>query len=77
MSIEQMAWGSAELLEQNRRRRLKELRREIQQYEARYELSSDLLEKELEAGRLRETAEVCNWLIALETYQALDHEPKA
>ena len=74
MSVQQAVWDTSELLEQNRQRLLKELRREIREYEARYELSSDRVEKELEAGRLRETGEICDWLIAAEMYRALQNE---
>ena len=50
---------------------LKDLRRKIQSYEARFELSSDRLESELAAGHLRETAEICDWVIAVKTYRIL------
>lgn len=72
MPIEHVDWETDALLEQNRTRLLKELRRKIQDYEARFELPSDRLRSELAAGHLRETAEICDWVIAVETYRALE-----
>ena len=74
MTVEPRVWDDAALLEQNRRRLLDDLRQKISGYEARYELSSDGVEAELATGRLRETAEICDWLIALRAYRTLEHE---
>jgi len=52
-------------LEQNRRRLVQEFRREVAQYERRYELPSSKLKAALSDGRLSETAEVAAWLILL------------
>ncbi|MBI2320944.1 MAG: hypothetical protein HYU88_02320 [Chloroflexi bacterium] len=71
MAIPETRWSQNEPLEANRQRLLKELRRRICDYEARYELRSDQVRKELKAGRLRETAEICDWVISIEAYQAL------
>jgi hypothetical protein len=71
MTIEHATWGSPELLDQNRRRLLLELEQELRVYERRYELSSHLVEQELKAGRLRETAEICDWVIAYTAFRAL------
>ena len=71
MTVRDRAPGDAALLEQNRERLLKELRHKIRRYEARFELSSERLEAEVASGRLRETAEICEWLIAFETYRTL------
>lgn len=72
--MRQLIWDNAELLEQNRQRLLKELRALMWGYEARYELGSDWVEAELAAGRLRETAEVCDWVISLHAYRTLLEE---
>lgn len=74
MAIGHLAWDNAALLEQNRQRLLKEMGRRLREYEARYELSSDRLEEELAAGRIRETHEVCKWLVDLRAYRAMSHE---
>jgi predicted transcriptional regulator len=71
MAVQSVGWDADTLLEQNRQRLLKELRAVLHAYEARYELPSDRLEAELAAGRIRETEEVCDWLISWHTYQAL------
>lgn len=52
----------------------KQLITELREYEHRYELRSDQIERELKAGRLRETAEIARWLIAYEAYRALSDE---
>jgi hypothetical protein len=74
VAIQPVAWDDADLLEQNRQRLLKECRQRMRVYEARYELGSDRVETELAAGRLRETAEVCDWIITLHTYRAVQGE---
>ena len=63
-----------ELLEQNRQRLLRELRSKARQYEARHELRSTELEAALASGRLHDTAEVCDWVIAVHTIRALERE---
>jgi RNA polymerase-interacting CarD/CdnL/TRCF family regulator len=59
------------------RRLLQQVRRRLARYERRYELASDQLAAALASGRLRDTAEVCRWLIDYETYQALRSERTA
>jgi len=77
VAVEGLVWGNAALLQQNRRRLMGELREKIRRYEARYEIASSRVEVELKSGRLRETAEICDWLIAFRTYLALEHEQQA
>ena len=71
MAIQEAAWGNAELLEQNRLRLLEDSERKMREFEARYELRSDRVEAEMDAGRLRETAEICDWVIAYHRYCSL------
>lgn len=52
-------------LEQNRKRLVQEFRREVAQYERRYELPSAKLRDALNDGRLQETAEIAAWLFLL------------
>ena len=66
--------NSVDLLEQNGQRLLQELHRKLREYESRYELSSNRVEAALATGQLRDTAEVCDWVVALRTLQALVHE---
>jgi hypothetical protein len=73
MAVQHVEWDNRVLLDQNRTRLLRSLRRKLRGYEARFELSSDRLDQELAAGRLRETAEICDWVIAFHTYRALKH----
>jgi predicted transcriptional regulator len=61
----------AAMLEENRRRLVADLRPILAAYETRYEIPSDRIAEELEAGRLRDTEDVCDWVIAWETYRAL------
>lgn len=77
MTVQHLTWSSAQLLQQNRDRLLRELRGKMKRYEARYEIASSRVEDEVASGRLRETAEVCDWLIALRTYRLLQDEQQA
>lgn len=61
-------------LEQNRRRLLQEFRREVAQYERRYEIPSTKLQAALRDGRLQETAEVAAWLLLLAALALLARE---
>jgi len=56
-----------------RRRMVRATLRKMRRYEARYELTSDRVEAEMSAGRLRETAEVCDWVIAYHSYLSLQN----
>lgn len=77
MAVEKLAWSNDMLLQQNADRLLQELRDKMRRYEARYEIASGRIEEELASGRLRETAEVCDWLIAFRTYRRLQDEQQA
>jgi len=59
------------LLEENRQRLLRELPAIINAFELRYELPSTGLAKALEDGRIADTEEVCEWVIAWEALSAL------
>jgi hypothetical protein len=74
MTVQDVTGDSKLPLDQNRQRLLKEVRVSLSTYEARYELASDQLEGELAAGRIRETAEICDWVIALHSYRLLERE---
>ncbi len=71
MAVRSYAWDDPNVLEANRQRLLKDMRKRMYQYEARYELSSERLEAELAEGRIRETDEVSDWIITFHTYRAL------
>ncbi len=77
MTVEHLTWSNTQLLRQNTDRLLRELRNKLALFEARYELPSSRVEEELAAGRLRETTEICDWLIALRTYRLLQDEREA
>ena len=74
MTIGETTWTSGELLERNRDRLIKELRRKVHSYEAQYETSSGQVEAQLANGQLRDTAEICDWVIAFHTLSALEDE---
>ena len=74
MAVQNVTWDSETLLEQNRQRLMKELIASLREYENRFELGSERLDDELAAGRIRETAEICDWVIAFHSYQALVRE---
>lgn len=50
---------------------------EVDVFEDRYELPSDLLEDALRRGEIRETAEVVRWWIAYQTLRGLADEREA
>jgi hypothetical protein len=76
VTIERPEPGVVEaVLSENRRRLLAELRPLIDAYETRYEIASSDLSRALEAGLVRDTEDVCDWLIAWETYRALTAGP--
>ena len=52
-------------LEQNRRRLIRDFRREAAEYERRYEMPSSQVKTALAEGRLQETAEIAAWLLVL------------
>ncbi len=74
MAVQDVVWTNSELLEQNRRRLIKELRAKLSGFQARYEVAFDQVETEIAKGRLKETAEVCEWVIALHALRALERE---
>jgi hypothetical protein len=71
MSGERTPWPSNEELGRHTQDLVKRLEDELREYEVRYDVRSDRLESELQAGRLRETADVADWLIAFRTYRKL------
>jgi hypothetical protein len=72
MATQSKVVSGGELLEADEGALRERLGRKLREYEARYELASERVREEVEGGRLRETAEVCDWLVAIETVQALD-----
>ena len=74
MAVKDIAWTNRELLLQNRERMTKELHAKVRGFEARYEMSSVQMEAALVRGDVRETAEICEWVIALHTLRALEAE---
>lgn len=70
-TVEQSVWDNPELLQQNRVHLIHHLQRKIRGYEAQYELASGQVETELQRGRIRDTADVCDWVIAFRTLRAL------
>ena len=71
MAVGKMQWDDPIILEYNRQRLRQELARRWRHFEAVYGVKSADIEGELQAGRLHETAEVCEWLIAYHTYLAI------
>lgn len=68
MTVEYDTWSNPGLLEENRKRIVRAALQKMRRYEARYELLSSSVEEEMNAGRLVETAEICDWLIAYHRY---------
>ncbi len=71
MAVRYDDWRDPAMLAENREQLLAKLTGKLRGYEARYELSSSRLEEELNAGRLRDTAEVADWVITFHAYQRL------
>jgi hypothetical protein len=74
---QRVTWPSAEELEANRRNLIRRLQATIADYETRHGIRSDQLRAELTAGRIRETAEIADWLISFKTLRKLQHERPA
>lgn len=72
-AVQNTAWGNAELLEENRERLTRECTQKLHEYEMRYELASGHVESEMAQGRLRETAEVCDWVMTYHLYRSLQN----
>lgn len=73
MTAQPTGQEAEDLLEQNRKRALQTTLCKMQRYEARYEMPSSSVEAEMNAGRLRETAEICDWVIAYHRYILLQN----
>ena len=71
MVVEHSAWPSPDELERNREALTERLQGVIRAYEARFCLPSDRVAEDLTTGRLRETAEVADWLMTLKAYRTL------
>jgi len=65
----------AAVLEDNQRRLVASLRARLQSFEARYELRSESVRDALTDGRLRDTEDVCDWVVAWEAYCAATAGP--
>jgi hypothetical protein len=63
------------LFAENRARLVAELTPRLRDYESRYELASTDLEAALADGRIRDTEDICDWVIAWETLRALKGDP--
>jgi hypothetical protein len=46
----------------------------IQRFERRYEMSSKVMREQFQLGRIRETAEICSWLMLLRVKEDFDGE---
>lgn len=77
MVVERVTRPDADQLAENERRLLRTLAAELHAYEVRYQIPSEDLAGALDAGRLYETAEIADWLISLDAYQALTRERSA
>jgi hypothetical protein len=58
-------------LEANSRRLHGELSHKLHRFEWRYEITSERMEEELKAGRLRETSDVADWIVTIRAFQRL------
>lgn len=75
--VERVTWPGAEQLAENEQQLIRTLAAELHDYEARYQIPSEDLADALDDGRLHETAEIADWLISLDAYQALTRERSA
>ncbi len=66
-------WPSQKELRKNRRRLERELKKKIAQYEVRYERKSENLESDFRAGKIKDTAEICDWAIIYETLKRISN----
>ncbi|MBE9178720.1 hypothetical protein IQ268_09120 [Oculatella sp. LEGE 06141] len=47
----------------------------IKEFECRYEMSSDAMKQQLSQGLIKETAEICSWLLLLKVKNNLKMRP--
>lgn len=66
-----------EELEYNRHVVTQQLQRVVRTYETRYELRSESVSEALRTGRLPETFEICDWLVAYEALKRIGPERPA
>ena len=74
MIIPDYTSDSPELRDQMRRQTIEEYRHRLREFEQRYELASERAEEEMARGRLRDTAETCEWVITYHAYLMLRNE---
>lgn len=48
---------------------------QIKKFECRYEMSSVVMKQKLSSGKIKETAEVCSWLLLLKVKDSLGLRP--
>ena len=77
MIVRDYTSDSPELRDQMRRQSIEEYRHRLSEFEQRYEVASERVEEEMARGRLRDTAETCEWVITYHAYLMLQKELNA
>jgi hypothetical protein len=67
MAVRYVDWTDPIMLNANHQQLLTKLKSKLQVFEMRYELKSSQLQDAIEAGKIKETAEVASWVV---TYRA-------
>ena len=73
MVAQRADWGDERKLEENKQVLREKYLRKLREFEARYEMRSAQLDAALQAGTLRETFEIDDWLITYRAYRKLGY----
>jgi hypothetical protein len=73
MVAQRADWDDQGQLVENEQALRKRFLAKLREYEARYEIKSDRVDFAISVGSLRETAEVCDWLITYKAYRKLGY----
>ena len=76
MAVRYVDWTDPVMLSANYHQLLNKLKSKLQILETRYELKSSQLQDAIEAGKIKETAEVASWVVAYRAYRKItDAQP--
>ena len=64
-------WPSDKQLKENSRNLKAKLKRKISIYERRYEIESDKIEDAFKSGKIKDTAEICDWAISYDVLKRI------
>lgn len=73
--VDQLFQAALNPTEAQLRKQKEEIDSRIRNFERRYEMSSPVMRVKLRTGHLKETAEICSWLMLINAREDFDDEP--